>query len=326
MALRRALVLGEQVHLHLRHARALAQVVVAHQAVEAVGSRRPDVDLIVGDLLLLADGGGDLPGHLRGAFQRAVLGHVEDDLQLALVVVGQHLDPHPPGGNEGHRSQEEQADHAQERPAPDRTADQPGHEPAVGAGGTVLGTFPRRWPSPAAQRSRRAAAQGVTTKATRSEKTIAAEAPTGIGRMYGPIRPPTNAIGRMAAITVSVASMVGLPTSATARTAISRSERRLPRLEIAMPDDVLDHHDRVVDQDADREDQREERDPVERVAEQVEDQERQRQGRGNGDRDHHRLAPAEHEQDQERDRPPPRWPCGAAARSTSPPPTPRSAG
>ena len=70
----------------------------------------PDVDLIVGDLLLLADGGGDLPGDLRRAFQRAVLGHVEDDLQLALVVEGQHLHDHVPSRrNEGHGSEEEDA-------------------------------------------------------------------------------------------------------------------------------------------------------------------------------------------------------------------------
>ena len=53
------------------------------------------------------------------------------------------------------------------------------------------------------------------------ENIIAAEAPTGIGRMYGPIRPRTNAIGRIAAITAKVAKMVGLPTSSTASTATS---------------------------------------------------------------------------------------------------------
>ncbi len=65
------------------------------------------------------------------------------------------------------------------------------------------------------------AAQGVTTKATISEKTMAAVAPIGMGRMYGPISPRTKAIGRMAAITVRVARMVGLPTSSTASMATS---------------------------------------------------------------------------------------------------------
>ena len=38
----------------------------------------------------------------------------------------------------------------------------------------------------------------------------------GIGLMYGPIRPETKAMGSSAAITVSVARMVGPPTSSTA--------------------------------------------------------------------------------------------------------------
>ena len=60
-------------------------------------------------------------------------------------------------------------------------------------------------------------------KAMASEKSIAAEAPVGIGRMYGPISPRTNAIGRMAAMTVNVARIVGLPTSSTASTAVRSS-------------------------------------------------------------------------------------------------------
>src|SRR5512146_701690 len=57
---------------------------------------------------------------------------------------------------------------------------------------------------------------GVMMNATPSEASIANDAPTGMGRMYGPIIPDTNAMGRMAAVTVNVARMVGLPTSSTA--------------------------------------------------------------------------------------------------------------
>ena len=39
----------------------------------------------------------------------------------------------------------------------------------------------------------------------------------GMGLMYGPVRPVRKAIGNRAAITVSVASTVGPPTSSTAR-------------------------------------------------------------------------------------------------------------
>ncbi len=55
--------------------------------------------------------------------------------------------------------------------------------------------------------------------ATASEASIAADAPTGMGRMYGPMSPLTMAIGRIAAITVNVARIVGLPTSSTPSTA-----------------------------------------------------------------------------------------------------------
>ena len=46
-------------------------------------------------------------------------------------------------------------------------------------------------------------------------KIIAADALIGIGAIYGPIRPETKSIGSSAATTVSVAMIVGLPTSAT---------------------------------------------------------------------------------------------------------------
>jgi hypothetical protein len=63
-------------------------------------------------------------------------------------------------------------------------------------------------------------------RATSSEKIMASEAPTGMGRMYGPIRPRTKAMGSMEAMTVKVARMVGLPTSWIARRAESKLARR----------------------------------------------------------------------------------------------------
>ena len=57
---------------------------------------------------------------------------------------------------------------------------------------------------------------------------MAAEAPTGMGRMYGPMSPRTKAMGRIAPITAKVARIVGLPTSSTASTATSDKDR--PRL------------------------------------------------------------------------------------------------
>ena len=58
--------------------------------------------------------------------------------------------------------------------------------------------------------------QGVTMKAIASEISMPMLALIGIGLIYGPIKPLTKAIGNSAAITVSVARMVGPPTSSTA--------------------------------------------------------------------------------------------------------------
>ena len=52
--------------------------------------------------------------------------------------------------------------------------------------------------------------------ATPSDSSIPMLALIGIGLMYGPISPLTNAIGSSAAITVNVARIVGPPTSSTA--------------------------------------------------------------------------------------------------------------
>src|ERR1051326_3834301 len=79
--------------------------------------------------------------------------------------------------------------------------------------------------APTVRFNSRTAAQGVTMKAIAREKNIAALAPIGIGRMYGPINPPTKAIGNTAKITANVARMVGFPTSLTAPTATAGQVR-----------------------------------------------------------------------------------------------------
>ena len=72
------------------------------------------VNLIVRHLRFDADGGGDFARALRGVFQRAAFGHVEDDLKLALVVERQHLDLHPADAHQRHGA-EQQADDAREK-------------------------------------------------------------------------------------------------------------------------------------------------------------------------------------------------------------------
>ena len=99
-------------------------------------------------------------------------------------------------------------------------------EPRGPAFGFVLGLVAHRRNDAAA--AARPMAKPQTPRSARN--TIAAEAPTGMGRMYGPINPRTKAMGRIAAITANVARIVGLPTSSTASTATSakRAARDFP--------------------------------------------------------------------------------------------------
>ena len=78
------------------------------------------------------------------------------------------------------------------------------------------------------------------------------------------------------------------------------AERSLPVLRQAvMTNDVLHHHDGVVDEDADRKDQRKQCDPIEGVSDQIEDGQSQRQRDGNGNGHDPRLAPAKRERDKQ---------------------------
>ena len=60
--------------------------------------------------------------------------------------------------------------------------------------------------------------------------------------------------------------------------------------------DVFYHHDGVVHQDADGEDEGKQGDAVQRVAQQVVDKKRQRKRHGHGYQHHYGLAPAQEEQ------------------------------
>ena len=91
VALHAALLDGQQIDLDVSLIRLVAQVVVAHEAIEVVRAGEPRVGLVVGDLGLLGE---VVPEELRHALrllQRCSVGHVDDDLELALVIEGKHL-------------------------------------------------------------------------------------------------------------------------------------------------------------------------------------------------------------------------------------------
>ena len=118
MALGFALALGNEVDLQVGDVGAAAHEVVAHQAVEVEGGGDAGVNLVIRHLRLDAHGGGDFAGGLGGAFQRAAFGHVEDDLELALVVERQHLHLHPAEADRCHGGKEQNDDARQEGQPP----------------------------------------------------------------------------------------------------------------------------------------------------------------------------------------------------------------
>jgi hypothetical protein len=129
------------------------------------------------------------------------LGEVEDDLELRLVVEGQHLDLHGADADEAHRADGGSGDHEQENPAQAAVGEQRAHHALVNAGEGVFGNrfvggLGVRRRAGHRQRPRvggvlfrvvtaqhAQAAHGVTANATSSEKSIAALEPIGIGRM-----------------------------------------------------------------------------------------------------------------------------------------------
>ena len=67
-----------------------------------------------------------------------------------------------------------------------------------------------------------------------------------------------------------------------------------------MPNNVFHHDDGVIDKDADAEDEREERDAIQREAVEVKNEQRKRQRGRNGHRDDAALPPAKREPDEDR--------------------------
>ena len=138
VALPLALVFGHQVNLQVGDVRAAAHEIVAHQAVEVKRGGDAGVNLVIRHLRLDAHGGGNLAGGLGRALQRAAFGHVEDDLELALVVERQHLHLHPAQADGGHGCQQQNDDPDQEGQPPAGFGNQRAHEVPVEPGKEIL--------------------------------------------------------------------------------------------------------------------------------------------------------------------------------------------
>ena len=120
---------------------------------------------------------------------------------------------------------------------------------------------------------------GVVVSETTSETPMATESVTANSRNSRPTMPPISRIGMNTATSETLIDSTVKPIS------LAPSKRRLQRRHaiFQMPRDVLDHHDRVVDDEAGGDRQRHQRQVVDAVAGQIHHAERADQRDRHGD-------------------------------------------
>ncbi len=303
MARALALRLVDQIDREIALLRLVAQIVVAHEAVEVERRRRAGIGLDRGQLRQVLEPLGG--GHQRavGLLQRRSLRHVEHDLDFRLVVERQQLDAHVLGG-------EQRADGERSR------GRRPGGRFASAAGRCSSGRGDLRVePAERADVVRMAlavldrcgVAAGDAQQQPRRDGDRDAEREQHRDRGVGRNRAH---VGAHHAADEHHRQQRGDDGQGRDDGRIAdlgdRLDRGLDQAALAahrpMPGDVLDHDDRVVDQNADREDQREQADAVDRVAHQPRGEHRQQDGGGDDDEHHHAFAPADRQRDQDDDR------------------------
>ena len=117
VALAMPLRLLDEVDLQVADFAAGAQVVLAHQPVEADRRGEPGVGLVVRHFGQLRDFRGEFAQQRRGVLDRRAGRHVDDDLELRLVVERQHLHDDGLHRHQQHRQQDRHRDGAPELPA-----------------------------------------------------------------------------------------------------------------------------------------------------------------------------------------------------------------
>ena len=254
VALELALRLSNKVHLDIGDIGPAPQEVMAHQAIEVVRRGDARVGLEIDDLGLLLDDRGKLAGDACRLFERSPLGHVDDDLELALVVERQDLHLDEAGADEGHRTEQQHGDQRQKSVARRGMVEQRVHDATVEAGEAVL-AFPV---GVAGRRCRESGRRPTASPpGRRTARTPWRQRPRWVlAACRDRASPLTNAIGKIAAITVKVARIVGLPTSSTASMATCAMFRPWFCGRRAWRTMFSVDHNRVVHQDADGKDQR----------------------------------------------------------------------
>ncbi len=275
------------------------------------------MDLHVLHLGLLQELAGDALAEGERLLARSAGRQIELDLQLRLVVEGKHLHLHEPEGGWRHGAAEEHQHQPEERPARAGRAEQERHQPPVearrhrlepgrrtelGLGRLAL----RGGPRPARlllrkvgllaeepHRRPRADDEGDGQREQHRQARTHRDRPH-VGTRHAAHESHREDGGdhRERREDRRVAHFVHRFDDGAGE-ALARAGQ------VEMAVDVLDHDDGVVDEDADREDQRKEGDAIEGVAEHIGHRQGQCQRHRHGHANHHRRAPA-HGQENER--------------------------
>src|SRR5579862_1993714 len=129
----------QQVHLNVRLIRLTAQKIMPHHAIEVIRTRCARINLVIRHFGLLRK---ILSQGLRdasGLLERRSVGHIDDDLELALVVEGQHLYANPFQRDERNCCQEEDDYAAKKNPASLGVENQRVHDVAIKTRSPALG-------------------------------------------------------------------------------------------------------------------------------------------------------------------------------------------
>ena len=132
------LVFGQQVDLNVGNRGTAAQKVMADETIEIVGRGGTHVYLIIDHIRILFDYRGHFQGHPRGLLQGRTFRHVEDDLELALVVKRQHLDLDIAETDHGHGAKQQQGDHGKKQQPPARVTKKRIHDFVIEPGEDVV--------------------------------------------------------------------------------------------------------------------------------------------------------------------------------------------
>ncbi len=287
-----------QVDANVGDVRPLAQVIVAHQTVEIHGAGGADVGLKVGHL---GDGGEIVlqRSHRRvGTLQGRPFGEIEHQLELVLVVEGEHLHRHQIEGRHRHGAEKQHQHAPHQQPGPPSRR-QKGEEQApvnpVGAGLfeyellLFLAVLPFQHVVAHPRRDGEGDEQGHDHGQRQVDRHRPHVRPHHPGNEEHRQKGEDDRQGRQDHRWPHL---------------VDGGEDGVPGrllLHLEMAEDVLHIDDGVVDQQAQGEDQGEEGDAVDGVAEPVVDQQGQGIDDGDGDRDDQGLAPAEGEEDQAED-------------------------